>query len=147
MKWTPELIWFFVGLVLLISEIIVPAIILLFFGLGAWLVSAICAFGFLPNANHQLILFSVASIAFLFSLRKWVKDHFTGYTSDEQKADVNLEEFKGETVKVVEAIDAKAQTGAVEYKGAKWTALSENNHAVGSMVKIKAVDGIKLIVE
>ncbi|MCI5071719.1 NfeD family protein [bacterium] len=147
MKWTPELIWFFVGLVLLISEIIVPAVLFLFFGLGAWLVAIVCAFGILPNPNHQLLLFSFASVGFLFSLRKWVKNQFTGYTTDEQNADANLEDFVGEHVKVVETIDADQHTGAVEYKGAKWSALSDNDHPVGKVVKIKAIDGIKLIVE
>jgi len=32
----PTLIWFFIGLVLLIAEFSVPGVILVFFGIGAW---------------------------------------------------------------------------------------------------------------
>ena len=40
MDWlTPELIWFLIGLVLIILEFGIPGVVTVFFGIGAWLVS------------------------------------------------------------------------------------------------------------
>ena len=40
----PEVIWCLVGLVLLLLEFILPGLIIFFFGLGAWVVAAVCLF-------------------------------------------------------------------------------------------------------
>ena len=39
---TPEIIWFLVGLVLLILEFAMPGLIIGFFGVGAWVVAIVC---------------------------------------------------------------------------------------------------------
>ena len=38
MDFNPVLIWFLIGLALVLSEFMLPGIILVFFGLGAWAV-------------------------------------------------------------------------------------------------------------
>ena len=147
MEWTPQLVWFCVGMVLLVAEIIIPGIILLFFGLGAWLVALMCFLGVLPETSYQLIVFAISSVIFLFAFRKWLKAQFSGHVYDEQQPEVDLDEFTGKIVRVVEAVNAKSQTGKVEFKGARWSVISSGNHAVGSQVKIIGLDGIKLIIE
>ena len=57
----PELIWFLVGLVLLIMEFALPGLIIGFFGAGAWIVAIICLVTNI-NINTQLIIFIISSI-------------------------------------------------------------------------------------
>ena len=38
----PELIWFLIGLVLLLMEFAIPGLVVLFFGIGAWVVAGVC---------------------------------------------------------------------------------------------------------
>ena len=40
----PELIWFLVGIVLLVMEFVSPGLIIAFFGLGACVVAVVCLF-------------------------------------------------------------------------------------------------------
>ena len=68
----PELIWFIIGLVLLLLEFTAPGLILFFFGVGAWVVSIICFF-FGIAINLQLLIFLSSSILLLLLLRKRLK--------------------------------------------------------------------------
>ena len=40
----PELIWFFIGLLLLFVELVVPGLVIAFFAFGAWVVAAVHLF-------------------------------------------------------------------------------------------------------
>ena len=57
----PELIWFFIGLLLLFVELVVPGLVIAFFAFGAWVVAAVYLFTPL-SLNQQLALFIMASV-------------------------------------------------------------------------------------
>jgi membrane protein implicated in regulation of membrane protease activity len=60
----PELIWFAVGLVLLVAEFIVPGLIIAFFAVGAWIVAGVCLATPI-SLNAQLGLFIISSVILL----------------------------------------------------------------------------------
>jgi len=64
----PELIWFLVGLLLLLLEFAAPGLIVFFFGLGACIVAVVCLLTDI-TLNTQLIIFIVSSFLFLLILR------------------------------------------------------------------------------
>ncbi len=146
MSFSPTLIWFLVGLALVLVEVAAPGVILVFFGLGAWIVALTTQVGLTGSLASQLLVFTIASVALLFTLRKWVRSRFLGHVSDEQNPAANLDEFAGQTVIVVREILPGSLEGKVEYKGAQWNAIAEETIAEGERAVITGVDGITLLV-
>jgi membrane protein implicated in regulation of membrane protease activity len=144
----PELIWFLVGLVLLILEFIMPGLIIGFFGAGAWIVAIICLFSVYVQSsiNVQLIVFITASIMSLLLLRKWLKGIFIGHVKSTQDMTQDLNEFIGERAVVKEKITLKAG-GKVELHGTNWEAEADEEIAEGAVVRIVGKDNITLKVE
>ena len=99
-----ELIWFICGLVLILAEFAVPGVILVFFGIGAWIVALALFIGVIESTEAQLLLFAAASVALLLGLRKWIRQRFSGFVSDRQPPEENLDEFEGRPVVVIEDI-------------------------------------------
>ncbi len=144
----PELIWFLVGLVLLIMEFALPGLIIFFFGVGAWIVAIICLLSTYVDSsiNAQLIIFIVSSVLSLLILRKWVKGVFLGHSGAKQDLREDIKEFIGERAVVIEAITPKAG-GKVEFHGTNWEARADGDIAVGAVVEIIGKDNITLEVK
>ena len=141
----PEIIWFLVGLVLLIMEFISPGLIIAFFGVGAWIVALVCLITDI-GINTQLIIFIISSVLSLLCLRKWLKGIFLGHTVSKQNLKENLDEFVGQKAVVKEIIVPKAG-GKVEFHGTNWLAQADEEIAEGVMVQIISKDNITLKVK
>jgi membrane protein implicated in regulation of membrane protease activity len=144
----PELIWFLVGLLLLIFEFMLPGLIVAFFGVGAWLVALLCLLSdyVQGSINTQLIIFILASVLSLLCLRRWLKGIFMGHIVSKQDMTENLEEFVGQRAVVKEKITPKAG-GKVEFHGTNWEAFADVEIAEGSVVEIIAKENITLKVK
>lgn len=143
----PVTVWFVMGLVLIIMEFFVPGVILVFFGAAAWIVCLTTLIGLTGSSTAQFLVFAIASICLIAFLRRWVRDKFIGHVTDIQNLEVNLDEFSGKIVSVLEAIEPGGMEGAVEFKGARWRAVSEEALAKGETARILSHDGITLKVE
>ncbi len=141
----PEIIWFLVGLVLLIMEFVSPGLIIAFFGVGAWIVALVCLITDI-GINTQLIIFIISSVLSLLCLRKWLKGIFLGHTVSKQNLKENLDEFIGQKAIVKEKIVPKAG-GKVEFHGTNWLAQADEEIAEGVMVQIIGKDNITLKVK
>ncbi len=141
----PEIIWFLIGLALLIMEFALPGLIIAFFGVGAWIVALICLITDI-GINTQLIIFIVSSVLSLLCLRKWLKGVFLGHTVSKQNLKENLEEFIGQKAVVKEKITPKAG-GKVEFHGTNWLAEADEEIAEGTVVEIVGKDNITLKVK
>ena len=138
----PQVIWCLVGLALLLLEFIMPGLIVAFFGLGAWVVAAVCLFADI-SLNTQLIIFIVSSIVLLLVLRKWLKGVFFGHVKSRQELTEDLKEYVGEKVVVTEAIGPN-RTGKVELHGTNWVAEDDEEIAEGTVVEIAGKDNLTL---
>ncbi|MCP4613605.1 MAG: NfeD family protein [Planctomycetes bacterium] len=141
----PEIIWFLVGLVLLIFEFILPGLIIAFFGVGAWVVALVCLITDI-GINTQLIIFIIASVLSLLCLRKWLKGIFLGHTGSKQNLKEKLDEFVGQKAVVKKKIVPKVG-GKVEFHGTNWLAQADEEIAEGVMVEIISKDNITLKVK
>ncbi|MHC4727442.1 MAG: NfeD family protein [Planctomycetota bacterium] len=141
----PEIIWFLVGLALLIMEFILPGLIIAFFGVGAWIVALVCLITNI-GINTQLIIFIISSVLSLLCLRKWLKGVFLGHTGSKQNLKEKLDEFIGQKAVVKEKIVPKAG-GKVEFHGTNWLAQADEEIAEGAMVQIIGKDNITLKVK
>lgn len=136
----PAIIWFLIGLVLIIAELMVPGVILVFIGVAAWIV-AILAWCGVESFSIQMWVFGLVSIGLVVFARRYVKDWFRG---SETTAEGHLdEEFVGKIVTVLESIEP-GDFGKVELKGAQWIAFSEVSLAAGSKAEVIARDNITL---
>ena len=140
----PTLLWFLLGLALILLEFVVPGVILVFFGIGAWATAVTTYFGLTASFQSQLLVFAISSILLLVVLRKWIKDKFYGHVGDVQDQTKNLDEFSGQSVVVLEDVIPNKMEGAVEFKGARWRAVSDEHIKNGEMAIITGIDGIIL---
>ena len=139
----PEIVWFIIGLVLFLLELVLPGFVIFFFGVGAWVTALLCLIAN-PGINLQAIVFGVTSILSLLLLRKMIQKRFF-YSKEELSKEVE-DEFSGrEGIALTELIPGR--TGKVEFKGTQWKAESEIEIAEGQRVIIKKKDSFKLIVE
>lgn len=134
------IIWFLVGLALVLAEFAVPGVILVFFGVAAWIVALLDWIG-VDSFSIQLWIFGLTSLGLVFGARRFVKGWFSGKESSEN-GDID-EEFVGKIVTVVKPIEPGG-FGLVELKGAQWKAFSSHSHAEGSSAVVIGRDNITL---
>ena len=138
----PGLLWFIAGLALLLTELFAPSLILIFFGLGAWVVTALYLL-FNIGFPTQLIVFAVSSIMLLVFLRKKLKPVFLGYVSSKQNSGQNMDDFFEKEAVVVARIEP-GKPGKVEFNGVAWDAVSDSSLDVDTRVKIIDRSGLRL---
>ena len=141
----PEIIWFAIGILLLISEFAMPGLIVFFFGVGACVVSAVCIFADI-SINAQLIIFIVSSVLLLVCLRRFMKGIFTGHVASNKGGEGNILEFVGERAEVNEKIVPKSG-GKVEFHGTSWAAEADEEIEEGATVEIVGQNNITLKVK
>lgn len=139
----PEIIWFAVAVALVLLELALPGVILVFFGLGAGLTSFALWLGLIHTLDAQLLLFSASSLVLLVTLRRWARNRFTGYVPDASSGAANFDDFTGGSATAVEDL-APGRAGPVEFRGTRWTAVSDTFIPRGEVARIARRDGITL---
>jgi membrane protein implicated in regulation of membrane protease activity len=138
----PGLLWFIAGLAMLLTELFAPALILMFFGLGAWVVAVFyLVFGI--GLPAQLMVFGVSSLLLLVLLRRKLKTVFLGnVTSRQEAAGKNIEDIFGREALVTIRIEP-ARPGKVEFNGVAWDAEADDSIEVDTRVKIIDRNGLR----
>jgi membrane protein implicated in regulation of membrane protease activity len=139
----PELMWFIIGLVLLVLEFFLPGLIVFFFGVGAWVVALLCLF-FNVSLNLQLTFFIISSVVLLIGLRKWLTRFFKGFRNPLQTAD-NIDNELGDRAVVTKKITPAG--GKVEYHGVSWNAEADNTIEEGEAVQVIKKNNLTLTVK
>ncbi len=144
---SPEIVWFLVGLALILLEFMIPGVILVFFGAGAWITALSTLIHLTNGTPAQLLTFAISSVVLLVFFRRRVRGRFLGHISDQNDLDENLDDFAGRLVTVTTAVTPGVPGGKVEFKGADWSAEADTPLAVGERAKVIRAEGITLIVE
>lgn len=139
----PELIWFIIGLVLFLLELVLPGFVIFFFGVGAWVTALLCLIAN-PSINLQAIVFALTSILSLVLLRRMIQKRFFN-SKDELSKEVE-DEFTGKEAIALTDLGPDI-TGKVEFKGTNWKAESVSPVKAGQKVIIKNKENFKLFVE
>ncbi len=142
-----ELLWFLVGLILLLSELALPGLVIIFFGVGAWVTAILVGLGILPEFNGQLMVFLVSSILALVLFRKKGKNYFEGRVSREWNPTASMEDVRGQRAVAINAIVPNAQNGKVEFHGTSWNADSDVPITQGQVVEIIEQNNLRLKVK
>lgn len=132
---SPALIWFLVGVVFLVSELFVPGFILIFFAAGSW-ITAVFVWVFGVGLTAQIILFIIASLLLLFTLRKIGLRTFRGETlekTDNQTLDAKI----GKTAEVTQKISPHSP-GEIKVMGSFWRAVADTEIEAGTSVIVES---------
>lgn len=129
---SPVLLWFLIGILFFVIELVLPGFIIFFFGLGAWC-TALGLFCFALSLTSQLAVFLVTSLMALLVLRTWLRSIFFG-TATEEEDSINMSPVMTTGV-ITEDILPPAR-GRVQYGGSYWIAEAEEKISAGTVVKI-----------
>ena len=139
-------LWMYIGGGLMLAEILMPGFVVFFFGLSAVTLGGLILL--LPDAfrlslTWQLALFSLFSIVYLVTLRKYMKSIFLGDSEDTISA---MDEYAGRLGEVTAEI-APGLPGRVIVGDAEWDAAAVSAIAAGTKVKILSRKNLTLTVE
>ena len=142
---TPAFLYLLVAVALIATELLIMQFSVfwfLFFGLGALITSLVC--WLLPDLSWAyatavfVIASSLVSLGLYPILKRW----------QDKPAPIAGNDAIGQTAMVIETI-AAGKTGKVSWSGTDWPAQMADGEApleVGASVKIRKLEGIRLIV-
>lgn len=137
MEFSPWLIWFLIGVAVILTELAVPGFVIIFFGLGCWgaaVVSLIAP----ADYSAQVAAFVIVSVASLLTLRKMAMRIFVGRSEGAEGEDAGNVP-KGARIQLDQDMKPGV-VGRVRFRGTMWNAVSEENLAAGSEVEIIGMD-------
>ena len=137
--------WLIAGVILMVSEFIVPGFIIVFFGLGACITGVLALLFPQIPFTWEIFIFSVLSVVLLFSFRRFMPGVFKGKNVPCTE-DVDLDSIAGASAVTVSAITAE-KPGKVEFRGTLWNAKASEDIPSGVTVRIIARENLTLIVE
>lgn len=135
--------WVILLVIILVVEILIPGPTALWFGAGA-IVGGIFSF-FEENMVLQWSGFGVTSAVVAMALRPTIKKW-----KETPPEKTNVDALIGQLVQVIETINNYEETGTAILEGKEWTARSVDEELVipeGAMGIVKAISGVKLIIE
>ena len=132
--------WAIMGVALVLAELVVPAFVLVWFGLGALIVALLVALmpdlGFTP----ELLIWIISSVALVLAWFKIFKPHQHKITSGRSSA-----EAVGEVGLLISDIEpfgkAKARFQTPLLGSDVWECVSDQNIKAGSRIKVVSVEG------
>ena len=137
------IIWLGILAVLLVIEGLTTALTTIWFAGGA-LAAAIAAGAGLGIVSQLLLFFCVSLVLLIFTRPAAMK------LMNKNTEKTNVDSLLGKTAVVIQEINNLAQTGQVRINDIEWMARTSDDSAripVGTVVVIRAVRGVKLIVE
>jgi membrane protein implicated in regulation of membrane protease activity len=139
--------WIIAGFCLIGLELIIPSFTIIWFGLGALVVGALCSF--LPGLAlaAQFALWTLASICFTVMWFKYLKPK-----GDRTHAGMSKEGILGESGIITRGTDDSYGRGAVKFRisvlGAdEWSCYSSEILKIGDRVRVVDIEGQILKVE
>ena len=138
------IIWLIVFVVMLIIEAATTALATVWFAAGA-LVAMIMDLCGAPH-NLQIIVMAAVSVVTFIICMIWIRPKLESL----RRANIqrtNADRLIGMEGVVIVPVDPVEGKGQVKVEGQVWSAKAENSIAEGTKVKIRAIEGVKLIVD
>ncbi len=138
-----NLIWLGLFILLLVIEIITVGLTTIWFAAGALAALAANVLG--ADFFVQVIIFLTVSVVLLIFTRPWAEKHL-----NRNRVRTNYERVIGKVIRITEKVDNLNQTGKSVVDGQEWTVRSKKDSDIfeaGTLARVVAVSGVKLIVE
>ncbi len=136
--------WLVFGIILIISELVIPGAILSFLGIAAMGVAALMHYGVIQGINQIAATFIGLSTFLLLIVRSLFLRLMPGESTVTDLDEAH--EFEGAMVHVVEDIRPESP-GRVKYRDSSWTAQSDSFIAAGQSAIIVKQIGNRLVVK
>ena len=136
-------VWLGLLVLFLAVEFATAQLTTVWFALGALAALLLAAFG-VDNLAIQIIVFALVSLVSLILTRPLVKKW-----TQKRVQPTNADMVIGEEALVTETINNTEGKGLAKVKGSVWSARSTDDRIIpeGATVTVKAIEGVKLIVE
>ena len=136
-----EIFWLAAAIFFLVVEAATPALVSIWFALGAFVALLTAFFG--AQLWIQILVFLVVSAIALVATRPLAKKYL-----DKKHIPTNADMVIGKEGVVTEEIDNLNAHGAVSCQGKVWTARSAGGESIPAKTKVTvdAIEGVKLIV-
>jgi membrane protein implicated in regulation of membrane protease activity len=137
--------WIITGAVLILAELIVPGLVLVFLGAGAFVVALLVWLGVIESWVTAFLTWFISSLFMLLVLRSLFQRLMPG-EARRQSADEDLDAY-GEEVDVVETITPEKE-GRISYRGTTWKAACyEKTIEAGGKARIVYRENLIWVVE
>lgn len=136
-------IWLIVFVVCIVAEIISMGLTTIWFAGGALVATVVAAIG--APLWLQIAVFAVVSLVLLYFTRPIAVKYF-----NKDRVKTNAESLVGKQAIVISEVDNLQGIGQVTVGGQEWSARTTEEGItlpVGSVVVIRAISGVKLMVE
>jgi membrane protein implicated in regulation of membrane protease activity len=139
--------WIIFGAVLMLLEILLPGLVVVFLGLGAWVVALALKLGWVEGWMMAGTLWFISSLVLIIGLRGLITRFLPGDTDKGSELDEDLDAF-GKVVEVVEEVSPENEDGRIRFQGSSWPAVSEDGSIpAGNRAKIIARQNLVWVVE
>ncbi len=138
-----NLIWLGLFIILIIIELFTVGLTTIWFAGGS--LAALLANILGADIPIQVLVFLAVSCILLIFTRPWAVKHL-----NKKRVKTNYESEIGKVIKLTERVDNINQTGKSVVNGQEWTVRSKDDGEIleeGTLAKVVAVSGVKLIVE
>ncbi len=138
--------WLAIGVLLIVAELLIPGLIIVFFGVSALILSFLVWTGLITSVLPSVILWIVLSLLMVLVFRRLALKLFPSDRSYQLvEDDVNA---IGAVVEVTKTIDDNSTDGRIQFSGTSWPAVSNNGIIeAGKKARILYRDNISWIVE
>lgn len=114
------ILWFLLGVVLIVLEFFIPGVFIVFFGIGG-LVASVFQYLFNFSIPMQVTTWIVSSFAVLLFGAKFLKDLFP---SEESYEPTMKESVSGRMALVIKNVHVERKGGRISFQGTDWDAVS-----------------------
>lgn len=137
-------IWIAAGVLLMVSEFIVPGMFVIFIGFGA-VVTGLISLLIPIGMTEKLVILTVTSIVSILVGSAFIKNIFPSTIT---KNDLIKDDFRNEIVPVISDIMVNQKGGRVKFQGTEWDAMSQSVRiSKGERVRIISRDNLTFYVE
>ena len=139
-------LWIILGIILCLSEFLVPGFVICFFGVAAIVMGLVTAIFPSMGLGWQIFIFTLLSIGAIYASRKFFPNAFKG-DKERAVANADCDDFSHAIAITEEVIKPGMIGGKVRFEGSYWTARSEEEIPAGEEVRVIRRENITLIVE
>ena len=137
-------IWLVIAIIMLVIEVVTTGLATLWFALGAIVAMVMDLCG--ASVASQIIVMAAVSVVCFVLCMIWVRPKLESLRKKNIQR-TNADRLIGKEGVVIVPLNAAESKGQVKVDGQVWSAKADADIAEGIRVTVKAIEGVKLVVE
>ena len=137
-------IWLVVAIIMLVIEVVTTGLATLWFALGAIVAMVMDLCG--APLTSQIIVMAIVSVASFILCMIWISPKLESLRKKNIQR-TNADRLIGREGVVIVPLNGAEGKGQVKIDGQVWSAKADTDIAEGIKVTVKAIEGVKLVVE